>query len=70
MKRGKLAKLTQKFIAAVAAPLGGTCLLYLVYGEVPFFRVSFSPIFSRAEYQSKDVMDVIIELVVEKAHFL
>ena len=30
-------------------------LVYLVDGDVPFFRVSFSPIFSRTGYQSKDV---------------
>ena len=31
------------------------------------FRVSFSPIFSRTGYQSKDVF---LEQVVKKAHFL
>ena len=42
-------------------------LVYLVDGDVPFFRVSFSPIFSRAGYQSKEVF---LEQVVKKAHFL
>ena len=27
--------------------------MYLSDGDVPFFRVSFSPIFSRIEYQKK-----------------
>ena len=46
---------------------GGGYLVYLVDGDVPFFRVSFSQFFSRAGYQSKDVF---LELVVKKAHFL
>ena len=32
---------------------GGGYLVYLSYGDVPFFRVSFSPIFSRTGYQKK-----------------
>ena len=42
-------------------------LVYLVDGDVPFFRVSLSPIFYRAGYQSKGVF---LEQVVTKAHFL
>ena len=41
--------------------------MYLVGRDIQFFRVSFSPIFSRAGYQSKDVF---LELIVNKAHFL
>ena len=44
--------------------------VYLVDGDVPFFRtrirVTFSPIFPRAWYQSKDVF---LELVVKKGTF-
>ena len=32
---------------------GGRYLVYLSYGNVPFFMVSFSPIFSRTGYQKK-----------------
>ena len=32
---------------------GGGYLVYLTDGDVPFFRVSFSPIFSRTGYQKK-----------------
>ena len=32
---------------------GGGYLLYLSNGDVPFFRVSFSPILSRTGYQKK-----------------
>ena len=32
---------------------GGGYLVYLSDGNVPFFRVSFSPIFSRTGYQKK-----------------
>ena len=32
---------------------GGGNLVYLTDGDVPFFRVSFSPIFSRTGYQKK-----------------
>ena len=32
---------------------GGGYLVYLSDGDVPFFRVSFSPIFSRTGYQKK-----------------
>ena len=32
---------------------GGRYLVYLSDGDVPFFRVSFSPIFSRTGYQKK-----------------
>ena len=32
---------------------GGGYLVYLSNGDVPFFRVSFSPIFSRTGYQKK-----------------
>ena len=32
---------------------GGENLVYLSDGDVPFFRVSFSSIFSRTEYQKK-----------------
>ena len=32
---------------------GGGYLVYLSDGDVPFFRVSFSPIFSRTGYQTK-----------------
>ena len=32
---------------------GGGCLLYLSDRDVPFFKVSFSPIFSRIGYQKK-----------------
>ena len=32
---------------------GGGYLVYLSYGDVPFFRVSFSPISSRTGYQKK-----------------
>ena len=46
---------------------GGEYIVYLVNGDVPFFRVLFHQIFSRAGYQS---MDVFLELVVKKAHFL
>ena len=35
------------------APGGGGYLVYLTDGDVPFFRVSFSPIFSRTGYQKK-----------------
>ena len=34
-------------------PGGGGYLVYLSDGDVPFFRVSFSPIFSRTGYQKK-----------------
>ena len=34
-------------------PGGGGYLVYLSDGGVPFFRVSFSPIFSRTGYQRK-----------------
>ena len=34
-------------------PGGGGYLVYLTGGDVPFFRVSFSPIFSRTGYQKK-----------------
>ena len=33
--------------------VGGGYLVYLSDGDVPFFRVSFSPIFSRTGYQKK-----------------
>ena len=33
--------------------MGGGYLVYLSDGDVPFFRVSFSPIFSRTGYQKK-----------------
>ena len=49
------------------ASSGGGYLVDLVDGDMPFFRVSFSPIFFRAGYQSKDVF---LELVVKKALFL
>ena len=32
---------------------GGEYLVYLSDGDVPFFRVSFSPIFSRTGYQKR-----------------
>ena len=32
---------------------GGGYLVYLSDGDVPFFRVSFSPIFSKTGYQKK-----------------
>ena len=32
---------------------GGGYLVYSSGGDVPFFRVSFSPIFSRTEHQKK-----------------
>ena len=35
------------------SPRGGGYLVYLSYGDVPFFRVSFSPIFSGTGYQKK-----------------
>ena len=34
-------------------PPGGRYFVYLSDGDVPFFRVSFSPIFSRTGYQKK-----------------
>ena len=34
-------------------PGGGGYLVYLSDGDVPFFRVSFSPIFPRTGYQKK-----------------
>ena len=34
-------------------PRGGGYLVYLSDGDVPFFRVSFSPIFSITGYQKK-----------------
>ena len=34
-------------------PWGGGYFVYLSNGDVPFFRVSFSPIFSRTGYQKK-----------------
>ena len=34
-------------------PGGGGYLVYLSDGDVPFFRVSFSPIFSRTGYQRR-----------------
>ena len=34
-------------------PGGGRYLVYLTDGDVPFFRVSFSPIFSRTGHQKK-----------------
>ena len=48
-------------------PPPGGYFVYLVDGDMPFFWVSFSPVFSRAGYQSKDVF---LEQVVKKAHFL
>ena len=48
-------------------PPGGLYSVYLIDGDVTFFRVSFSSIFPRAGYQRKDVF---LELVVRKAHFL
>ena len=35
------------------SPGGGGYLVYSSDGDVPFFRVSFSPIFSRTGYQKK-----------------
>ena len=46
---------------------GGGLLSIFGRQAVPFFRVSFSPIFSRTGYQSKDLF---LEQVVRKAHFL
>ena len=43
---------------------GGIYLVYLSEGNVPFFWVSFSPIFSRTEYQKKAVF---LELDVKDA---
>ena len=37
----------------IASRGGGRYLVYLSDGDVPFFRVSFSPIFSRTGYQKK-----------------
>ena len=42
----------QNEVAYISDP-GGEYLVYLSDGDVPFFRVSFSPIFSRTGYQKK-----------------
>ena len=39
--------------SAMKYPGGGGYLVYLSDGDVPFFRVSFLPIFSRTGYQKK-----------------
>ena len=45
---------------------GGGYLVYLVDGNMPVFRVSFSPLFPGTGYQSKDVF---LEQVVKKGTF-
>ena len=41
---------------------GGGYLVYLSDGDVPFFRVSFSPIFSRTGYQRKaNFLDQVVK---------
>ena len=43
-------------------PRGEGYLVYLSYGDVPFFRVSFSPIFSRTGYQKKaNVLEQVVK---------
>ena len=47
---------SEPFIAEMGSgdyPGGRGYLVYLSDGDVPFFRVSFSPIFSRTGYQKK-----------------
>ena len=43
------------FLTAKRAGGGGRYLVYFSDGDVPFFRVSFSPIFSRMAYQNRAV---------------
>ena len=54
--------MSQYFGSATLCDPGGRYLVYLSDGDVPFFRVSFSPIFSRTGYQKKENF---LEQVVE-----
>ena len=46
--------LTSQILAqSLRCPVGGGYLVYLSDGDVPLFRVSFSPIFSRTGYHLK-----------------
>ena len=56
-----------RLLTVIVCTRGGGHLVYLVDGDVLFFRVSFSPIFSRARYQSRNVF---LGLFAKKAHFL
>ena len=51
-------------------PGGGGCLIYLFDGDVPFFRVSFSPIFSRIGYQKKAILLDPLVKTCPKGNFL
>ena len=49
---------------------GGGHLVYLCDGDVPFFRVSFSPNFSRSGYQKKAVFLEPVVKTYQKEIFL
>ena len=50
-----VAEINEKQFKRVLSPRGGGHSVYLCDMDVPFFRVSFSPIFSRSGYQKKAV---------------